>query len=150
MNKKNMFLAVLFVISATQTVLPAEPKQTSKGWGKLCKTYATSLISGGLIGSVTGILSIQAIIRSMNSITDLTPELDSLGAKNASAAYALIFGLIVPTIILNAENKFRSTLTNDINQNFEENAINHNKNLIRDTAWIASWIAFLSCIKLEA
>lgn len=143
MNKKNMFLAILFVISATQTVLPAEPKQTSKGWGKLCKTYATSLISGGLIGSVTGILSIQAIIRSIDSSKDLTTKPDR-------DAGAFVFGLIVPALILSAENKLRSTLTNDINQNFEENAINHNKNLIRDTAWIASWIAFLSCINFEA
>jgi hypothetical protein len=136
MNKKNMFLTGLLAISAIQTALPAEPEQ-SKGWSKLCKTYATSLISGGLIGTATGWLSIQAIARSthgigQNKIATLTPQ--------------VTFGIIVPILVLIAENRLRSTLTDDINQNLEENEIKHNKNLIRDTAWIASWIAFLSCI----
>ena len=147
MNKKNLLLTVLFAISATQAMLPAEPNQPPKGWGKLCKSYATSLISGGLIGSATGILSVQAIARSINGAVLLTTKPDNTGRNNAGA---FVFGLIVPTVILIAENRLRSTLTHDINQNFEENAINHNKNLIRDTAWIASWIAFLSCINFEA
>jgi len=137
MNKKNMFLAALCAISAMQVTLPAEPEQSpSKGWSKLCKTYATSLISGGLIGSATGLLSIKAIARSMNSINPSKIE-----------APEVIFGIVVPTIVLIAEYRLRSNLIDDINQNFQENEIQHNKNLLRDTAWITSWIAFLSCIK---
>ena len=139
MNKKNVLLTVLFAISATQTALPAESDQSPKGWGTLCKTYATSLISGGLIGTATGLLSIQAIIRSIDNANHLT--------KDKSDAGALAFGVILPIVILISENRLRTTLTHDINQNLEDNAIKHNKNLLRDTAWVASWIAFLSCIK---
>jgi len=134
--KKNILLTILFAISATQTMLPAEQEQSPKGWKKLCKTYATSLISGGLIGSVTGVLSIQAIARSM----DIAQQ---FAIKPASVTGAGVFGIIVPTIILVAENRLRNTLTDD-------NAINHNKNLLRDTAWISSWIAFLYFIKFDA
>src|SRR5579863_6071397 len=129
MNKKNMFLTGLLAISAMQTALPAEPEQ-SKGWSKLCKTYATSLISGGLIGSITGFLSIQAMARSAYGLNP-----DKMGTSEVT------FGIIVPILILITENRLRSNFIDDINQNLEENEIKHNKNLIRDTAWIASWIA---------
>ena len=142
MNKKNIFLTGLLAISAMQTTLPAEPEQSPKGFSKLCKTYATSLISGGLIGSITGLLSIQAIVRSVTAGVAFT-------SKPHREVEALIFGIMVPTLVLISEYKLRSTLVNDINQNFEENEIKHSKNIVRDTAWIASWIAFLSCMNFD-
>jgi hypothetical protein len=132
MNKKNMFLASLFAFSAMQTALPAEPEQ-SKGWSKLCKTYATSLISGGTIGSITGFLSAKAILKSAHGLNFDKPPTDK----------EIIFGVIIPILILISERRLRSNIIDDLNQSFEENEIKHNKNLIRDTAWITSWITFL-------
>jgi len=139
--KKNILLTLLFAIAATQTVLPAESDQSPKGLSRVCKSYATSLISGGLIGSITGTLSIHAIAKSFNTANYL------IGKNDGGAC---LFGTIVPIIILIAENRLRTTLTSDISQNLDENAINHNKNLLRDTAWISSWIAFLSLIKITS
>lgn len=52
---------------------PAESDQSDKqpsvkGWNALCKTYATSLISGGLIGTATGLLSSLASIETVRML----------------------------------------------------------------------------------
>jgi hypothetical protein len=136
MNTKNLFLTALLTISAMQSTLPAETDQkepSPKGWEKFCKTYATSFISGGLIGSVTGLLSKEAIIKSAHGLNFDKPN-----------GEAVVFGVIIPILILISEYKLRSNVIDDINQSFEENEIQHKKNLVRDTAWIASWITFLS------
>ena len=141
MNKKNVLLTVLCALSTAQITLPAEPEQSEKGWKKIAKIYATSLTAGGVIGSATGILSLQAIITSLKTA-------EYLMAKPNNEPGVFIFGLMVPTLVLIAERRLRSTLTEDLNKNFEENEINHSKNLICDTAWITSWVAFLACLKL--
>ena len=139
--KNNILLTLLFAFSATQTVLPSESNQSPKGWERLRNTYTTSLISGGLIGSITGALSIYGIAKSLNTASYL------MGKNDGGAC---IFGTIVPIVVLIAENKLRRTFTEDIIQHLDENEINHNKNLLRDSAWISSWIALLSLMKITA
>jgi hypothetical protein len=144
MNKKNVLLIALFTISATQNALPAgfdNKDQSQKGWQPLCKSYATSLISGGAIGSITGLLSIHTLKKSIMFADSITKK-HRHEVSQVSSFFT--FGVIVPILVLISEYKLRSTLVTDINQNFQENEIKHNQNLLRDTAWIASWIAFLS------
>ncbi len=142
MNKKNMLLTVLCAISATQITLPAKPQQSSKEPSEL---YAT-LISGGTIGSITGLLSAFTVAKSITLAGSIIQKHNN---KVSEISSFFTFGVIVPILALISEYKLRSTLVNDINQNLSENEIPHNKNLIRDTAWIASWIAFLSCINFD-
>ncbi len=137
MNKKNMFLAILFAISATRTTLPAESNQSPKGWGTFCKTYATSLISGGAIGSLTGAFSAYAISKSLAS-TELFKNRINMDAPTA------VFGIIIPAAILYTENQMRSRLVDEVKQSFNENDINYKRVFISDAAWLASWVTFLS------
>lgn len=144
MNKKNLLLIALFTLLATQNTLPTgfdNKNQSEKGWQKLCKTYATSLISGGTIGAITGLLSIHTLKKSI-ALADSIRKKHNHEVSQISSFFT--FSIIVPILALASEYKLRSTLVTDINQNFQENEIKHNKNLLRDTAWIASWIAFLS------
>jgi hypothetical protein len=141
MNKKNMLLTILCTILAVQTALPAQSNESQKGWKPLCKSYATSLISGGAIGSITGLLTIHTLKKSI-AFADVIMKKHNHEVSQVSSFFT--FGVIVPILALISEYKLRSTLVNDINQNLAENEIKHNKNLVRDTAWIASWIAFLS------
>ncbi|HEX4068709.1 MAG TPA: hypothetical protein VHX42_01300 [Candidatus Babeliales bacterium] len=139
MNKKSLLLTALVAIAATQTALPVvyetnNPLQ-QKGWAGLCKSYATSLISGGIIGYVTGSSSAYAISKSLASVGLFADY------KNASTA---VFGVIIPVAVLITECQFRLRLIEELKQSFYENNINHKKNFTDDAAQLASWIAFLS------
>ncbi len=146
MNKKNMLLTMLFAISAApifsaEADQPSRPEKNQYEWnGALCKTIA-SIISGGLIGTVTGKLSSVAC-----GITIKTAaiSLAIINEKNKETAVFLpVMTMTAIPAILIIENLLRTRLANRINESLEENTINHRKNLIHDTAWIASWIAFL-------
>jgi multidrug transporter EmrE-like cation transporter len=136
MNKKNMFLTVVCTISAMQTALPVQPNELQKGWGAVCKAYATSLISGGAIGFITGAFSAYAISKSLAS-TELSKN------YNVNAGTA-VFGIIIPAAVLITENQMRSRLVDEVKQTFNENDIHYKRNFISDAAWLASWIIFLN------
>ena len=140
MNKKNVLLIALITIFASAIVPNTMyAQQTSHvennnkpQWSNLCKSYATSLVFGGLTGSMTSILARHAANKAFKMFANPDPKLDNPGA------------FIVTFIsILYAEYKLRNRLVDDVNESFKDNAIQHNKNLTGDAAWIASWIVFL-------
>lgn len=146
MNKNNVLLTALITIFSINTVLPnavhtqqaIEPQTAliisdvdnkKPQWAKLCQTYASSLLSGGLIGSMTGGLSAYAAIAATKTL---------LKEANSPGAFLVTF-----IAILCAEHNLRNRLVKGINDSFTDNAIPHKKQLTDDTAWIASWVGFL-------
>jgi hypothetical protein len=146
MNKKNMFLTGLLAISAMQITLPAEDQQNQKQCNNnALSNTAASIISGGLIGAITGKLSsiaCRTVIATTGAFALIASTEKKSEAEACVSLMILITAIGIPSILI-AENALRTRLTNSINESLEENEVNHRKKLIHDTAWLASWIAFL-------
>ena len=143
-----MLLTALMTVFSINTVLPntvhtqqaIEPQTTliisdtdnnKPQWAKLCQTYAASLVSGGLIGSITGGLSSYAAYLALGTFGDKGMDIPG--------AYIITF-----IAILCAEHNLRNRLVKGVDDSFTDNAIPHKKQLTDDTAWIASWIGFFA------
>ncbi|HEX4068710.1 MAG TPA: hypothetical protein VHX42_01305 [Candidatus Babeliales bacterium] len=154
MNKKNLLLAILLASSVAQHILPIESnpqevfsdKSAPTEWGDSLYKTATSIISGGLIGTFTGRISSIACSMSLQATLSLIATSDQNKEKTALIAFIAMV-TAVPTILI-IEKKLRIRLANSVNKGLEEHEINYRKRLIQDTAWIASWMAFLHGLRV--
>jgi len=124
MNKKTLLLSFLCITSivSLKANLPSNPTDNkSKGWYALSKQYATPMIIGGIIGSVTG--SLESYIET---------------------EFKTSIGFLIPWII---EHCVRDSIIREIEKDLNENNIPHKKNILYNTAWIASWLAYIQTQK---
>ena len=142
-----MFLATLFAISAMQTALPVEDQQNQKKCNNnALSNTAASIISGGLIGAITGKLSsiaCRTVIATTGALALIASNEKKSEAEACVSLMIMITAIGIPSILI-AENVLRTKLTDSVNESLEENEVNHRKKLIHNTAWLASWIAFLA------
>ncbi len=135
MNIRNTVLSLIIFGSAfinfdIKTIDTHTDLSKKSEWSKLHKAYATSLVSGALIGSFTSILSVCASCKAYNMFIKKT---DSPNAF-----------LITFITILSAEYNLRNRLVTGLNESFKDYSIENKPNVTSDMAWIASWIAFFS------
>ena len=131
---KNIFLATIMglgAITASNPVLCSSESQNivnkKSQWSKVAQYFATNLISGGLIGALTGKLSLYAVSKLLD------PKYKDIEALNS----------ILVIVIWITEIQSRAALVKELNNRLEEQSIKHNPSLITGSAWVASWLAWL-------
>lgn len=132
---KNIFLATIIglaMITASKQLMCSSASQENIGnkkasWLEVVQPFATNLISGGLIGALTGKISSYAVTRL------LAPKYKDIEALNS----------ILVIIIWITEIQSRVVLVKELNSRLEEQSIPHNPTLITGSAWVASWLAWL-------
>ena len=137
MNKNLIFFTLMFTIFTTHAsmneALTEQDKQPSKGVISLTSSYGLSLISGSVIGGITGTLCKCA----MDMLGDCVPK----NQDNNTLISLLVVGAAITIWI--QENKIRSTLIHELDDACKENEIKFRKKLSTEVAYIASWIGFL-------
>jgi hypothetical protein len=133
MTINKQLLLVLTVCITTHTYTHNHKHtQRSKGLTTLCSSYGLSVVSGGLIGGITGVLSRGAI----ELVSEIIPP-----SQNNILLKVIALGAMFSILI--EENKIRTALINELDESCEENNITLKKFLTTEVAWIASWLGFL-------
>jgi hypothetical protein len=97
--------------------------QRTKKLRQFFSSYLTSLVTSGCIGAATG-----ALVRYFE---EHVPVNESL------------IGLLVACMVWSIEYELRNDVIAVVQRDFDEYDIAYKKNLMFNTAWIASWIAYL-------
>ena len=145
MNKKSLLLAITLSISSFSSTLPAPyispPHKTHQKThilpqlSDVHKSYIITLLSGGLVGTLTSKIATYAI-------TKLTYPFALTSERIAPAHVPSLIAII--SVILVGERELCTKLMDEISRSFDHNEIKHEKKLAKYTALITSWLNILT------
>ena len=127
----SLLMGALFTLSSANLLRAEGTTQSSPRWSDLFKSYATSLVSGGAIGSMTGSLAFLASKTALEGF-------QKLGYPHA--------GLVMLLVIWTTEVTMRERLVRELNNGFTDHNIKHQKNFMFDAGLLASLGTFLALL----
>lgn len=138
MSKRITLFIGLFLLSAMPVSSDAAPMlhvhrnlKDSSIFKKFCATYLGSAALGGGIGAVTGSL-----------IKYLESEIQQYFSKKLNANELVTFGLLLLGWML--ESEVRNDIVMGLQNDLDEYEIKCKKLIMLRSAWIASWLAYVS------
>ncbi len=137
MNQRITMFVGLFLLSAMSTVVDATPAlahRTLKDnvtFKRFCASYLGSAVLGGGVGVVTGSL-----------IKYLESEIQHYFSKKLNTNELVTFALILLGWAL--ESEVRNDIITGLQGDLDQYQIDYKKMVMLRTAWITSWLSYLS------